>query len=52
MALFVWREVGGEERGRGTDRGREGHRKGVINETRGSIKRKYTFSLMSLVHPL
>ena len=48
----MWRKrrgEGGEERE--GERGREGRRKGVINETRGSTKRKYTFSLMSLVHP-
>ena len=54
MVLFVWREVGREKEGkeerrkRERKRGREGRRKGVINETRGSIKRKYT---MSLMHP-
>lgn len=49
----MWRKRRrGRRRGeRGRERGREGRRKGMINETRGSIKRKYTFSLMSLVHP-
>ena len=57
MVLFVLRKVGreggegGEEKERERERGRKGRRKGVINETRGSIKRKYTFLLISLVHP-
>ena len=54
MVLFVWRKVGreggegGEEKERERERGRKGRRKGVINETRGSIKRKYTMSLVHL----